>query len=83
MSAEKRKILLLFWTSLENLPFKGFTGLEDRLQIWKLEEFSHRLPTSQTCFYRLYLPPYPSMVVMQDRMAIITQDFASCSFGIN
>ncbi|XP_009625673.1 E3 ubiquitin-protein ligase UPL5 isoform X1 [Nicotiana tabacum] len=81
MSAEQRKVLLFFWTSIKYLPVEGFGGLASRLYIYKTRESYDRLPSSHTCFYRLCFPPYPSMDVMQDRLRIITQEHVGCSFG--
>lgn len=81
MSAEQRKVLLFFWTSIKYLPVEGFGGLASRLYIYKTRESDDRLPSSHTCFFRLCFPPYPSMDVMQDRLHIITQEHVGCSFG--
>ncbi|KAJ7946380.1 E3 ubiquitin-protein ligase UPL5 [Quillaja saponaria] len=81
MSAEQRKILLFFWTSVKYLPVEGFGGLASRLFIYRSLEPHDHLPSSHTCFYRLCFPPYPSMAVMQDRLRIITQEHVGCSFG--
>lgn len=81
MSAEQRKVLLFFWTSIKYLPVEGFGGLASRLYIYKTRESYDRLPSSHTCFFRLCFPPYPSMDVMQDRLRIITQEHVGCSFG--
>ncbi|KAK4353748.1 hypothetical protein RND71_025942 [Anisodus tanguticus] len=81
MTAEQRKVLLFFWTSIKYLPVEGFGGLASRLYIYKTRESYDRLPSSHTCFFRLCFPPYPSMDVMQDRLHIITQEHVGCSFG--
>ncbi|XP_022724344.1 E3 ubiquitin-protein ligase UPL5-like [Durio zibethinus] len=81
MSAEQRKVLLFFWTSMKYLPVEGFRGLASRLYIYKSLEPHERLPSSHTCFYRLCFPPYPSMAEMQKRLNFITQEHVSCSFG--
>ncbi|XP_074357602.1 E3 ubiquitin-protein ligase UPL5 [Apium graveolens] len=81
MSAEQRKILLFFWTSVKYLPVEGFSGLASRLYIYKSTETHDRLPSSHTCFYRLCFPPYPSLNVLQDRLSVITQEHVGCSFG--
>jgi hypothetical protein len=81
MSAEQRKVLLFFWTSVKYLPVEGFRGLASRLYIYRSTESHDRLPSSHTCFYRLCFPPYPSMAVMQDRLHVITQEHVGCSFG--
>ncbi|XP_054803591.1 E3 ubiquitin-protein ligase UPL5 isoform X2 [Prosopis cineraria] len=81
MSAEQRKVLLFFWTSLKHLPVEGFKGLSSRLYIYNNKEHNDHLPSSHTCFFRLCFPPYPSFSVMQDRLRIITQEHIGCSFG--
>lgn len=81
MSAEQRKVLLFFWTSVKYLPIEGFGGLASRLYIYKSTETRDRLPSSHTCFYRLCFPPYPSLKIMQDRLRLITQEHVGCSFG--
>ncbi|KAB1214966.1 E3 ubiquitin-protein ligase UPL5 [Morella rubra] len=81
MSAEQRKILLSFWTSLQYLPVEGFRGLASRLYIYKSSESHDRLPSSHTCFYRLCFPPYPSMAMMEERLLVIAQEHVGCSFG--
>jgi len=81
MSAEQRKVLLFFWTSVKHLPVKGFHGFESCLFICKSSEPNNHLPSSHTCFYELCFPPYSSMAIMQDRLGIITQEHIGCSFG--
>lgn len=81
MSAEQRKVLLFFWTSIKHLPIEGFGGLASRLFIYKTPESCDRLPSSHTCFYRLCFPPYPALSAMKDRLNIITQEHVGCSFG--
>ncbi|GLU15655.1 hypothetical protein SLE2022_321280 [Rubroshorea leprosula] len=81
MSVEQRKVLLFFWTSVKYLPIEGFRGLASKLHIYNSQEQDNLLPSSHTCFYRLCLPPYPSMAVMKDRLNVITQEHIGCSFG--
>ncbi|KAF1890767.1 hypothetical protein Lal_00043147 [Lupinus albus] len=81
MSAEQRKVLLFFWTSVKHLPVEGFRGLASRLYIYKSLEPDDHLPSSHTCFYRLCFPAYSSKAIMQDRLGIITQEHIGCSFG--
>lgn len=81
MTAEQKKVLLFFWTSIKYLPVEGFSGLSSRLYIYKTSESSDRLPSSHTCFYRLCLPAYPTSAVMHGRLSIITQEHVGCSFG--
>ncbi|KAH0705182.1 hypothetical protein KY289_010258 [Solanum tuberosum] len=81
MSAEKKKALLFFWTSIRYLPLEGFRGLDSRLCISRTSESSENLPSAQTCFYLLRVPSYCNSVVMQDRIDMITQEHIGCSFG--
>ncbi|TYG65617.1 hypothetical protein ES288_D06G200600v1 [Gossypium darwinii] len=81
MSAEQRKVLLFFWTSLKHLPVEGFRGLASQLYIYKSSEPHERLPSSHTCFYRLCFPPYTSRAEMQKRLNVVTQEHVGCSFG--
>ncbi|KAK6149675.1 hypothetical protein DH2020_017200 [Rehmannia glutinosa] len=74
MTAEQRKVLLFFWTSIKYLPCEGFRGLSSRLYIYKTSESSDRLPSSHTCFHRLCFPAYPTFNVMNKRLHIITQE---------
>ncbi|KAH7858219.1 hypothetical protein Vadar_021452 [Vaccinium darrowii] len=81
MSADQKKVLLFFWTSVKYLPVEGFGGLASRLFIYKSSESHNRLPSSHTCFYQLCFAPYPSMAIMEDRLRIITQEHVGSSFG--
>ncbi|KAH7689275.1 E3 ubiquitin-protein ligase NEDD4 protein [Dioscorea alata] len=78
---DQQRVLLFFWTSVKYLPADGFRGLSSKLYIYKTVDSQDRLPTSHTCFYRLCLPPYPSLSIMRDRLHVITQEHVSCSFG--
>ncbi|XP_068668306.1 E3 ubiquitin-protein ligase UPL5-like isoform X1 [Aristolochia californica] len=82
MSLQQQRILLHFWSSIKYLPVEGFSGLGSKLFIFRAGDSADRLPTSHTCFYRLCLPPYPSLAVMQDRISIIIQEHVSQSFGM-
>lgn len=81
MSIERQRQLLFFWTSVKYLPSDGFCGLSSKLYIYKTSDSPDRLPSSQTCFYRLCLPPYTSMKMMENQLQKITQEHVSCSFG--
>nr|GEY02013.1 E3 ubiquitin-protein ligase UPL5 [Tanacetum cinerariifolium] len=81
MSVEQRKVLLFFWTSVEHPPVEGFRGLASRLSIIKSNETCDRLPFSHTCFYEICILAYPSIIVMQQRLNIITQSHVACTFG--
>ncbi|XP_062200013.1 E3 ubiquitin-protein ligase UPL5-like [Phragmites australis] len=81
MPIEQQRQLLFFWTSVKYLPSDGFCGLSSKLYIYKTSDSPDRLPSSQTCFYRLCLPPYASLKVMENQLQKITQEHVSCSFG--
>lgn len=81
MSSEQKRLLLYFWTSINYLPYYGFRGLGSNLCIVKDLAAGDRMPSSHTCFYRLCLPPYPSIYAMQERLSVITQECMSRSFG--
>jgi len=81
MTADQRKVLLFFWTSVKYLPVEGFRGLASRLYIYRSLEPGDRLPSSHTCFFRLCFPAYSSIAVMKDRLEVITQEHIGCSFG--
>ncbi|XP_010539581.1 PREDICTED: E3 ubiquitin-protein ligase UPL5-like [Tarenaya hassleriana] len=82
MTEGEKKTLLFFWTSIKFLPVEGFAGLSSKLQIHKLYETGNRLPLSHTCFYRICIPVYSSLEIMEQRLRFITQDHVSSSFGI-
>ncbi|CAL5082050.1 unnamed protein product [Urochloa decumbens] len=81
MPMEQQRQLLFFWTSVKYLPSDGFGGLSSKLYIYKTSDSPDRLPSSQTCFYRLCLPPYTSLKMMESQLQKITQEHVSCSFG--
>ncbi|CAF2042673.1 BnaA09g20850D [Brassica napus] len=81
MTEEERRSVLFFWTSTKFIPVEGFRGLSSKLYIYRLHEANDRLPTSHTCFYRLCLPKYPTMGLMEQRLRFIAQDHVSSSFG--
>uniref|UniRef100_A0ACD5ZS96 Uncharacterized protein n=1 Tax=Avena sativa TaxID=4498 RepID=A0ACD5ZS96_AVESA len=83
MSAEEQRRLLLFWTSVEYLPFDGFMGLEmGGVMISKASSKTpDHLPTSRTCLYQLNLPCYTSFDMTLRRLQMIAQEHVSNSFG--
>eukprot|EP00063_Salmo_salar_P066439 XP_014041274.1 PREDICTED: probable E3 ubiquitin-protein ligase HERC1 [Salmo salar] len=42
--------------------------ISQRFQIMKVDRPYDSLPTSQTCFFQLRLPPYSSQTVMSERL---------------
>lgn len=81
MTVDQQRRLLFFWTSVEYLPFDGFSGLGSKLYILRSENSCDHLPTSATCFYQLSLPAYTSFNMMQRRLKTIVQEHVSNSFG--
>lgn len=81
MAIEQQRQLLFFWTSVKYLPSEGFCGLSSKLYIYKTSDSPDRLPSSQTCFYRLCLPPYKSLKMVENQLQKITQEHVSSSFG--
>ncbi|CAH8310844.1 unnamed protein product [Eruca vesicaria subsp. sativa] len=81
MTEEERRSVLFFWTSTRFIPVEGFRGLSSKLYIYRLHEGKDHLPTSHTCFYRLCLPKYPKIALMEQRLRLIAQDHVSSSFG--
>ncbi|KAI3875728.1 hypothetical protein MKW92_030950 [Papaver armeniacum] len=82
MSMEQQRQLLFFWTSVKYLPVNGFSGLPYLLTIYKTSGSDERLPSSHTCyFFRLSLPHYPSLAIMQQRLSFICERHVACNFG--
>ncbi|KAL1191375.1 E3 ubiquitin-protein ligase UPL5 [Cardamine amara subsp. amara] len=81
MTEEEQRSILFFWTSNKFVPVEGFRGLSSKLYIYRLYEANDRLPLSHTCFYRICLPKYPTMSLMEQRLRYIAQDHVSSSFG--
>ncbi|MCL7040733.1 hypothetical protein MKW94_013701 [Papaver nudicaule] len=81
MSMEQQRELLFFWTSVKYLPVNGFSGLPYPLTIYKTSGSDKRLSSSHTCFFRLSLPHYPSLAIIQHNLSLICQRHVGCSFG--
>ncbi|KAL6844787.1 hypothetical protein ACP4OV_025446 [Aristida adscensionis] len=81
MPIEQQRQLLFFWTSVKYLPSDGFCGLSSKLYIYRTSDSTDRLPSSQTCFYRLCLPPYSSLKMMETQLQKVAHEHVSCSFG--
>ncbi|AEE83149.1 polyubiquitin-like protein [Arabidopsis thaliana] len=81
MTEEEQRSILFFWTSNKFVPVEGFRGLSSKLYIYRLYEANDRLPLSHTCFYRLCIPRYPTITLMEQRLRLIAQDHVSSSFG--
>jgi len=82
--AEKKSRLLQFTTGTSKVPVNGFKDLQGsdgprRFTIEKAGEPTH-LPKAHTCFNRLDLPPYPSLVVLEEKLSYALEHGAT-GFG--
>ncbi|XP_028298817.1 probable E3 ubiquitin-protein ligase HERC1 isoform X3 [Gouania willdenowi] len=66
-SNEERVLFMRFVSGRSRLP-ANTADISQRFQIMKVERPYDSLPTSQTCFFQLRLPPYSSQVVMAERL---------------
>jgi hypothetical protein len=57
MTQVQRLLLLKFITGMESLPFNGFAGLSQKIQLVIGLNLYGKLPTSSTCTFTLFLPP--------------------------
>ena len=66
-SAEERVLFIRFVSGRSRLP-ANLADLSQRFQVMKVDRPTDGLPTAQTCFFQLRLPPYSSKEVMSDRL---------------
>uniref|UniRef100_A0A3Q2XK51 HECT-type E3 ubiquitin transferase n=1 Tax=Hippocampus comes TaxID=109280 RepID=A0A3Q2XK51_HIPCM len=66
-SNEERVLFMRFVSGRSRLP-ANTADISQRFQIMKVDRPYDSLPTSQTCFFQLRLPPYSSQVVMAERL---------------
>ncbi|XP_043943342.1 probable E3 ubiquitin-protein ligase HERC1 [Protopterus annectens] len=64
---EERVLFLRFISGRSRLPAQA-TDLTQKFQIIKVDKPINGLPTAQTCFFQLRLPPYTSQSVMAERL---------------
>ncbi|XP_076815901.1 putative E3 ubiquitin-protein ligase HERC1 [Clavelina lepadiformis] len=64
---EERVLFLKFVSGRSRLPVSP-ADLPQRFQVLKIERPIDSLPTSQTCFFQLRLPPYSSQAAMAERL---------------
>ena len=67
MSEEDRVQFLIFVSGRSRLPANP-SDLPQRFQILPVDRPSDGLPSAQTCFFQLRLPPYSSKEVMAARL---------------
>ncbi|XP_032830981.2 putative E3 ubiquitin-protein ligase HERC1 isoform X4 [Petromyzon marinus] len=66
-SNEERVLFMRFVSGRSRLP-ANLADISQRFQIMKVDRPFDSLPTSQTCFFQLRLPPYSSQTVMAERL---------------
>ncbi|XP_043933675.1 probable E3 ubiquitin-protein ligase HERC1 isoform X2 [Protopterus annectens] len=66
-SNEERVLFMRFVSGRSRLPANP-ADISQRFQIMKVDRPFDSLPTSQTCFFQLRLPPYSSQPVMAERL---------------
>ncbi|XP_053573266.1 probable E3 ubiquitin-protein ligase HERC1 isoform X7 [Bombina bombina] len=66
-SNEERVLFMRFVSGRSRLP-ANTADISQRFQIMKVDRPHDSLPTSQTCFFQLRLPPYSSQLVMAERL---------------
>jgi E3 ubiquitin-protein ligase NEDD4 len=75
--AERKARLLQFTTGTPRVPVDGFDDLQgsDRPRHFTIEKREHpsELPRSQTCFNRLYLPPYEDYESLEHKLCYAIQ----------
>ncbi|CAH1796720.1 unnamed protein product [Owenia fusiformis] len=66
-TSEEKVLFMRFVSGRSRLPVNP-SDIAQRFQIMRVDKAIDSLPTSQTCFFQLRLPPYSSKSKMADRM---------------
>ncbi|XP_045467504.1 probable E3 ubiquitin-protein ligase HERC1 isoform X2 [Harmonia axyridis] len=66
-SDNERVLFMRFVSGRSRLP-ANLADLSQRFQIMKVDKAVNGLPTAQTCFFQLRLPPYTSQEIMAERL---------------
>uniref|UniRef100_A0A8C4TJ25 HECT-type E3 ubiquitin transferase n=1 Tax=Erpetoichthys calabaricus TaxID=27687 RepID=A0A8C4TJ25_ERPCA len=66
-SNEERVLFMRFVSGRSRLP-ANTADISQRFQIMKVDRPYDSLPTSQTCFFQLRLPPYSTQAIMAERL---------------
>jgi E3 ubiquitin-protein ligase HERC1 len=66
-SHHERVLFLRFVSGRSRLP-ANVAEIQQRFQIMKVNRARDSLPTAQTCFFQIRLPPYSSMDVMAEKL---------------
>ena len=68
MREEDKVLFMIFVSGRSRLPANPTSDLNQRFQIMRVDQPVDGLPTAQTCFFQLRLPPYTSKTIMAERM---------------
>ena len=68
MREEDKVLFMIFVSGRSRLPANPTSDLNQRFQIMRIDQPVDGLPTAQTCFFQLRLPPYTSKTIMAERM---------------
>jgi len=71
-AASQRVLFLKFVSGRSRLPVNP-NDLAQKFQIMKVDKDPNSLPTAQTCFFQLRLPPYVEKRVLRDRLLYAIQ----------
>ncbi|XP_036438758.1 E3 ubiquitin-protein ligase HECW1 [Colossoma macropomum] len=81
---EQRLRLLQFVTGTSSVPYEGFAALRgsNGLRRFCIEKWGKitSLPRAHTCFNRLDLPPYPSYIMLYEKLLIAVEE--TSTFGL-
>ncbi|XP_049838129.1 LOW QUALITY PROTEIN: probable E3 ubiquitin-protein ligase HERC1 [Schistocerca gregaria] len=66
-SSAERVLFMRFVSGRSRLP-ANLADLSQRFQVMKVDRAPDGLPTAQTCFFQLRLPPYTSQEIMAERL---------------
>nr|XP_022910583.1 probable E3 ubiquitin-protein ligase HERC1 [Onthophagus taurus] len=64
---EERVLFMRFVSGRSRLP-ANLADLSQRFQVMRVDRAPNGLPTAQTCFFQLRLPPYTSQEIMAERL---------------
>ena len=68
MSEEDKVLFMIFVSGRSRLPTNPVADLSQRFQILRVDKPVDGLPTAQTCFFQLRLPPYTSREMLKERL---------------
>jgi hypothetical protein len=81
LDQEKLEGILFFATGQSRIPIGGFANLKQKFKISADPPGDFRLPTANTCFYRLNIPQYSSAEVVKRQIIKLT-GYGRVGFGL-